>query len=228
MSFEFARRESATRFAEAFSLLLHLKKISPAPLTPANDIIKSLRGLWLVSIYGAIERSVNAATEAAIRTISGHRPKSIDCRPPLHVIFHFSKIQPINGCSRRDIFIKSKELLEVSHGESPLALSDNPLSDNLQNVDARTMSWVLALFGAPEMEVNPASVGRINTLRDRRNALAHGREGAAQVGEAYELTELENIYNAADEVVTAFHETLNEHCTQRRYRRRSLRRPSSP
>lgn len=69
MSFEVARREMRARFAEAFSLLVHLREISPAPLTPSNDIIKSLRGLWLVSIYGAIERSVNAATEAAITTV---------------------------------------------------------------------------------------------------------------------------------------------------------------
>lgn len=228
MSFEVARREMRARFAEAFSLLVHLREISPAPLTPSNDIIKSLRGLWLVSIYGAIERSVNAATEAAITTITNHQPKSIDCRPPLHTIFHFSRIQPLNGCSRRDMFTKSKELLEVSHGDSPLALNDNPLSENLQNVDVRTMSWVLSLFGAPEMKVNPASAGRINTLRERRNALAHGREGAAQVGETYELNELENIYKAADEVVTAFLETLDQHCTEKGYRRRSFRRPPSP
>jgi hypothetical protein len=224
MTFEVARRETAERFAEALSLLLHLKEISPAPLTPANDIIKSLRGLWLVSIYGAIERSVNAATEAAIRTISGHRPKSIDCRPPLHSIFHFSRIQPIHGCNRRDLFTKSKELLEVSHGDGFLELNDNPLSENLQNVDARTMDWVLNLFGAPDMKVTQASAGRINTLRERRNALAHGREGASQVGAAYELKELENIYKAAEEVVTAFLETLDQHCSQKKYRRRNFRR----
>jgi hypothetical protein len=227
MTFEVARRETAERFAESFSLLSYLKQISPDPLMPANNIIKSLRGLWLVSIYGAIERSVNSATEAAIRTISSHQPRSIDCSPPLHTIFHFSKIQPINGCNRRDMFTKSKELLEVSHGDSPLALKDNPLSDNLQNVDANTMNWILALFGAPDMKLDRASAGRINTLRERRNALTHGREGAAQVGASYEITELENVYNAADKVVTAFLEALDQHCTQRGYQRPSLRRPVS-
>jgi hypothetical protein len=125
------------------------------------------------------------------------------------------------------MFNKTRELLEVSHGNDRLALKENPLSENLQNVDTKTMSWVLALFGAPDMKVDPASAGRINTLKERRNALAHGREGAAEVGESYEIRELENVYNAADEVVTAFLEALDQHCAQRGYRRRSLGRPSS-
>jgi len=101
-----------------------------------------------------------------------------------------------------------------------MKVHENPLAENLQNVDANTMSWALGLFGAPNLSVSPASIGRVNTLRERRNAVAHGRESASEVGERYSLEELNNTYLAADEVVTAFFLILNEHCTKQHYLKR--------
>jgi hypothetical protein len=83
------------------------------------------------------------------------------------------------------------------------------------------MQWVLRLFGAPEMVVPQASLGRTNALRERRNAVAHGRESAAKVGERYTISELENIYQAADEIVTSFTLSLKDHCVAKRFLRQT-------
>lgn len=217
MSFENAQIEIRDRFAEANSLLLFLRENGPEPLQPTSDNIKSLKGLWIVSIYSAVERAVNATIEAALEVISSHNNRSIDCIASIHSIFHFSEVKSINECGKGKIFDKSASLFQASHSESVLRITDNPLAESLQNVDAKTMLWIINLFGASDLTITPASIGRVNALRERRNAVAHGRESASEVGERYSFEELTNIYNAADEAVTAFYLNLREHCINQRY-----------
>lgn len=217
MSFENAQIEIRDRFSESNSLLAFLRANGPAPLQPASENFKSLKGLWLVSIYSAVEKSVNSVMESALEVISSHNNKSIDCIPSLHSIFHFGGIQSVRGCGRERIFDKSVSLFETTHSETVMKVIDNPLADSLQNVDATTISWLLGLFGAPNISVPAPSIGRVNALRERRNAVAHGRESASKVGERYTIQELENIYNASDEIITAFFLILSDYCTNQRY-----------
>lgn len=222
MSFENAQVEIRDRFTEAGALLFFLRENGPAPLQPTSNHIKSLKGLWLVSIYSAVERSVNTTIEAALEVISGHENKSIDCIPSLHSIFHFNGVRSLNECGKNKIFEKSALLFKDIFSEAVMKVIDNPLAESLQNVDASTMSWALGLFGAPNLSVSPASIGRVNALRERRNAVAHGRESASEVGERYTIEELGNIYQAADEVITAFFINLSEHCTKQHYLNRQV------
>jgi hypothetical protein len=219
MSFANAQAEIVERFSEASALLLYLKSVAPPELQPTDENTKSLKGLWLVSIYAATERSVNATTEAALAEISRHSARSVDCSPSLHSLLHYDKIRSLRDCGNRKIFDSSIPLFEASFGTTVVNVIDNPLAESLQNVDAGTMSWVLKLFGAPSMQPTASSVGRVNALRERRNAVAHGRESAAQVGERYTLQELQNIYNAADEVVSAFFLAIKEYCESKKYLR---------
>lgn len=217
MSFPDAKNEARERFNEARSLLSELRKIAPTNLIPVPQIQKSQRGLWLVSLYAAVERSVNVAVEAAISDISTNSVESKNAVASVHSIFHFSKIKSLRDCSRNAVFDRSVDLFEASSSTNLLELHENPLAESLQNVDGNTMSWVLKLFGAPETSPAPASLGRTKTLRERRNAVAHGRESAAQVGERYTIQELSNYYDAADEVTNAFISTLSTHCMARNY-----------
>ena len=217
MSFDNAQVEIRERFTEASSLLFFLRENGPQPLQTTNNHIKSLKGLWLVSIYSAVERSVNTIIEAALEVISSHENRSIDCIPSLHSIFYFNGIRSINECGKNKIFDKSNSLFKDVFSESVMKVTDNPLAESLQNVDANTISWVLGLFGAPNFSVSSASIGRVNALRERRNAVAHGRESASEVGERYTIEELDNIYQASDEVITAFFLNLSEHCINQHY-----------
>ncbi len=222
MSFVNAERETRERFSETRSLLGELRRDAPPPLQPMTQIQKAQRGLWLVSLYAAIERSVNVCVDAALNEISAERVKSADAISSIHSIFHFPKVQSLHACGRNSIFDKTVTLLEASSSDDILATTENPLAPSLQNVDGKTMLWVLQLFGAPAMSPSPAALARTNTLRERRNAVAHGRESSADVGERYTITELENMYNAGDEVITAFASALKDHCASKSYLRRSV------
>lgn len=219
MTFASAKNEMRERFTEAMALLIHIRQQSPEDFVPLDSVQKSIRGLWLVSLYGAFERSANAIVEAAIEEISSHRARSIDCMPPIQSIIHYPKIQAVKDCGSRSVFDKSVSLFNAVFGGTPLPVFDNPLADQMQNVDASTLTWVAGLFGLEGVDITQADRGRLNTLRERRNAVAHGREAASEVGERYTLDEMNNLYTAADRATTTFLLALTEHCTRRLYLR---------
>jgi hypothetical protein len=81
MSFDDASSESRQRFSEVLLLLNHITAAGPQGIAPATEIDKAMRGLWLVSLYGAFERSINATVEQSIVEISSHGSPSSACIP---------------------------------------------------------------------------------------------------------------------------------------------------
>lgn len=219
MTFASAQVEMRERFTEALAILNHIRQQAPEGFVPLDSVQKSMRGLWLVALYGAFERSANAVVEAAITEVASHGSRSVDCMPPIQSIIHYSKIQAVNDCRQHSIFDKSVNLFQAAFSSAPLAAFDNPLVERMQNVNGSTLSWVAGLFGLDSFTIAPADNGRLNNLRERRNAVAHGREAASEVGQRYTLDEMNNLYVAADSVSTAFLFCLSEHCTRRLYLR---------
>ncbi len=217
MNFATAEEEMRERLTEAAAMLNHLRATAPPAMTPLDEIQKAQRGLWLVVIYAAFERGTNAIVEAALEEISNHGPSSIQAVAPLHAIFHFPRIQSVKDCGYSSVFESSISLFEGSLSNLPMKVTDNPLAKYLQNVDGKTLEWACSLFGAVPYSVTGANRGRLATLRERRNAVAHGREPASQVGEPYTLDELQKVYDAADAELLRFKLHMETYCNSRSY-----------
>lgn len=220
MSFIDAEGEIRGRFAESLLLTNHLRLIAPTEFVPLDDLQKSMRGLLLVSIYAAFERSVNAVVEAAIQEVSNVAPPSIDCISTMHVMTHYSKIQSIRDSGAGKLIDNSIALFAASLGRERVSIQNNPIADRLQNVDGSTLQWVANLFGVENFEIELSTLARLRTLRERRNAVAHGREAASKVGERYSLNELANTYDAADREATHFLIALRQQCLSKQYMRK--------
>jgi len=217
MNFANAEEEIRERLTEAAALLNHLRAIAPSAMTPLDDLQKAQRGLWLVSVYAAFERGANAIVEAALEEISRQGPKSIDSVAPLHAVFHFPRVQSVKDCAYSNVFESSIAMFQNSLSDAPMKVTDNPLAKYLQNVDGGTLEWVCSLFGALPYSVTGANRGRLNTLRERRNAVAHGRESASKVGEPYRLDEMQNVYDAADSELFRFKLHMEAYCNGKLY-----------
>jgi len=204
---------------ESLSLLNHIRSNSPVDFTPLDSLQKTMRGLWIVSLYAAFERSANAIVEAAIAEIAAHGAPSINFAPSIQGIIHYAKVQAVKDCGQGTVFDKSALLFSAAFSGAPVDNFENPLAERMMNVDGKTLKWLAGLFGAGSFEVEGADLGRLGALRERRNAVAHGREPASNVGERYTLSEMANLYAAADRVSMAFLLVMKDHCIERRYLR---------
>lgn len=219
MNCESSQSEVRERFSESSSLLSNLRAMAPPPLTPLDQIQKAMRGLWIVSLYAAFERSANVIVEATISEINEQRVSAIECHPSVNAVFNHGRAQAIKGSGWPALLDKAHDFADAVLSSSPLELVGNPLAEKLQNVDGSTLEWAARMFGEQNFRVEGADIGRLSTTRERRNAVAHGRESAAEVGQRYELDELQRLYEAADSVATAFLFAMREHCRTKTYLR---------
>jgi len=219
MSFSIAHGEQSERFTEALAILHYIRQNTPKNFAPLDNLQKALKGLCIVAIYAAFERSVNAIVEAAISEIASHKSKAIDFHPSLQSIIHYSKVQSVKDCGFSLVFDKSIPLFSAAMSDLPVEKFANPLLERLMNVDGNTLKWIAKLFAVPEFAIEGRDNTRLTALRERRNAVAHGRESASSVGEPYTIEELTEIYNVADAVISRFLLTMKDHCTGRHYLR---------
>lgn len=217
MTFGDAEAEARLRLTEALALLNHLRTLTPPPPAQADDLLKTQRGLWLVSLYAALERGVNAIVEASLHEVSSHNTPSIRVVPAMHSLAHFPRIQSVKNCGNDSVLDNSISLFVASHGDEPIALRDNTLEKYLQNVDGSTIEWICRLFGTPVYTVIGTARGRLGNLRERRNAVAHGRETASKVGERYDIPELGRMYEIVDEELTRFRLHMEAYSTSKGY-----------
>jgi hypothetical protein len=217
VSFAEAEAESRERLTESLSMLNHLRNIAPSDRTPLDDLQKAQRGLWLVSLYAALERGTNAVVEAALTEVSSHGTRNIDCIPAIHSIIQFPNIQSLKDCGYNRVFDSSVRLFDSSFGHSPVNILDNPLAEYLQNIDGNTLIWICGIFGTSAYVMEGSNRGRLTNLRERRNAVAHGREAASKVGERYNLEEMARLYEAVDAELTRFRLHMADYCEGKHY-----------
>ena len=217
MSFEDTVNEARERFSEAFQIINFLDANEGAAAAAATNTQKALRGLCLVSIYAAVERSVNSTVEQALAEISSHSTPSASCTPSVLSLFHFGSVQAIRDCGMEKTIPKAILLLSNAFSQNPISAANNPPAILLQNVDGSSIIAVAGFFGLSNYTIPGNNIARLNNLRERRNAVSHGRESASDAGEPFTINELRNVYNCADQEVTRFIEAMKNYCMAKEY-----------
>lgn len=205
------------RFVDCQRMLIYLKRLPNADVHPAPLEIRSLRGLWLVNLYGVMEKSVNMISDEIMNCIIADSVASSSLKPSLHGIFHFSKIQALKSCGTGTVIERSLELLRASHSVENVTLSSTPLPEKLQNVDAETIYLLCDLLSLDGYEIEIGRRGRLNNLKERRNAVAHGRETPHSVGGRFNFQGLQDLFTITSEEVFSFMTCCKSYCEDKAY-----------
>lgn len=217
MSFADAHLEVRGRFMEALQVINRLDPGVSQSLAPSTDPDKALRGLLLVAIYSAMERGVNAYVEEALAVVTSHASRVKNCIPEVQAIFHYPRIQSLRDCSDDNSLSKSIELFSMLTQDLKFSVASNPFSPRLQNVDGSTMEQCCKFLGVPNFKIEAMEKGRLNNLRERRNAVSHGRESSVQVGGRFSFAEIRTMHSIADTEVEKFGSALKTFFEQKGY-----------
>ncbi|MBP2304472.1 hypothetical protein GBZ48_20595 [Azospirillum melinis] len=209
--------EIRQHFTETLQLLNHLESTDAGKVVEITSPQNALKGLFLVALYGSFERATNAIVEEALSEINSHSASSALCDPAIFTVFHHSLIQSLRSCSGDNLFEKSYDLFTEINSENKIFVRSNPIAKMLMNVDGATLIDVTRYFGIGNYQIDKSSLGRLNNLRERRNAVAHGRESAATAGERFKYPELRRVYEIADKEITRFHAVISNQCEERLY-----------
>lgn len=184
-----------------------------------SEEVKYLKGLWIVSLYGAFEKSLNSIFNEVLGVVEASEATFNSLKPSLKTIFGYSHIQSIKDCSYDTVIEKAIDFFRTSESPSKVALSVNPLTTYLQNVDGKSIIFLCNVLSINDYQIDLGRLGRLNNLKERRNAVAHGRETPAEVGSRFSrgLTELHALVL---EETSRFHLTCDKYCTRTMFNHR--------
>lgn len=215
MPFSIVRSNSRGLFNEVLVNLNFIESLEPVgPQEETSINVKILRGLFYVHLYAALEKVVNETVEQVILIIKSNAIKNKHFAMHLNVITLNSKMQSFKQCGYKDYFKKSYDIFNNIDSEESFEISNTVFSSNLQNVWFKTIEEVLDSFGTSKMTVHPRVKMTIDEVVDKRNAVAHGRESPAIVGERHRCSNLrvknQELQIFSDEFITVFEEYIAE------------------
>lgn len=196
-------------------MLTYIEGLAPPPSTNAlsqsSEELKYLRGIWLVGLYGAVEKSINTIFSEVLDHIILSETPYRSLKPSLKAIFGYPQIQSIKDCGYDTLVARAVNFFSQADSAEHVGLTINPLTSYLQNVDGKSVLFLCKVLSIPDYVIDPGHLGRLNNLKDRRNAVAHGRESAAEAGARFS-TGLAELHALALEETSRFHFACDDYC----------------
>lgn len=190
-----------------------------AGMTANDQELNSLKGLWLVSLYAALEYAVNSLVKQSLTHIEGTGIRYNECRLELQPILHGSRVQSIRDCSPSKSHSAAFDFIMATASQQEIVRVGHPLSRVLQNVDGHSIQLVARLFGIYDYQLEKPVLVKLNNLKERRNAVAHGRETAAQAGQTFNLSSMKDIYDVTDYEIQRLTKRLTHFLSTEEFRR---------
>ena len=209
--FETARLEIASRIVDVKKVLAAVGALREKP-----DVSSTCRGLIFVALYGVYEFAVTASVQGALRYIQSHSLSCNDIRRSLLSLVLHPSWMSANAAGRKRIWQARCELVEEMASEEPLVeLDDSLFPNDGSHFGSGQLQTIWSVFGVSAPIVpEPRLLGRIEELLENRNAIAHGRRTASEVGRSYSLLEMDDRAVDIDRIANYVVATMDAHCSR--------------
>lgn len=204
--FDATRREVAARIGEGRRLLATAAKATVAAAT--------CRGLLFVELYGTYEYAVTRAVQAALDTIRRESLNYGEIRRSVLAIVLDAQFDSAAKSGRDRLWEQRIALLSAIDDDGQVAeLRDSVFPNDGSHYRAQQLTTVWQVLGiASPVVPDRKFLGRINELVDNRNAIAHGRRTAHEVGARYSIAEMEKRVSDTEAITYHVIDTVKAHC----------------
>jgi hypothetical protein len=204
MILESIRAKSSNRFTEVLAYLNFITSLEPQDPRDSDPMeVKILRGLFYVHLYAALEKTVNDLIQQILLLIESDQPKNKHLILPFNVISMYRNWMSLRDVGFDKCFTKAFDLFCGVESEEIADISETIFSYRLQNVWAETLDEVLSAFGVEDFIITPRDRTAINEVVEKRNAVAHGRESAVDIGERFRSDRLRERLFTVETVCSA-------------------------
>jgi MAE_28990/MAE_18760-like HEPN len=219
-----------TRLAEVQRTLALVEKLE-ASAANENDPVSAenaatLRGLFYVHLYGALEYSITLSVQVLLQEMTKTTVRFSDYDHMLHAVILDDHFRSLAEPGLKLRWPKRRELLAKQISSEPCSLNDTVFQDQLQNLWYKTLHSIFEYLCIPRQAVPEDRMrGYIDEIVDNRNAIAHGRQAAQEVGRRVTSTDLKERFDAITKVVNHVLETFDDYLETRHFIAPSHRAP---
>jgi hypothetical protein len=160
------------------------------------------KGLMFVQLYGIYEYSVNSAVQATLSSIRGDGLCPLELHQRALTLVLHSRFISASTAGPRRMWEQRSDLVASIDSTSPLqSLDDTVFPKDGSHYRVRQLQTIWAVFGlAVPVVPEPRLLGRIEELVENRNAIAHGRRTAEEVGGRYSTLEIEKTVDDVGQI----------------------------
>lgn len=205
------------RLAEVQRILAHTKKLEAVALAESDSVnaenAATIRGLFYVHLYGALEYSISLGVQVLLQEISKLSVPYCELEYLLHAVALDDLFRSLSDPGLKAKWEKRRELLRRQASAEQCVLNDTLFQDQLQNIWYETLRSIFAnlcIQGDPVPEKR--MIGYIDEIVEKRNEIAHGRQSAHAIGRQITSKDLNDrldvITKVVNHVVAAFDDLL--------------------
>lgn len=188
--FNALENEIERRLSQTKEILLSLKKLSTDD--DYSNFLKIQKGFLFVSFYASIEFTVTTSVTRFLEVISNSPEKPIKYKTYILCTLLNSHFNAMRDCSKSNVWDKRSEFMDTMFSDSHVNIDSTIFPSDGINITGKQIRDIWKYF---HLSGNPLPEGIedffLMEIKNHRNALAHGRERAAEIGGRYTLDKLD-------------------------------------
>jgi hypothetical protein len=192
------RQEAANRFQEVQTFLSEIKTQEASFGTQPSMELNTQKGLFIVLLYGAFEYSITRSITEMSALINIRKVRYEHIHNRLYPLALDPQLTSISMVGRENKWHRRIELFRKQFSSETAIIYEGAILPDMENIWAATIQKIFDIYGISSPSLyDPRVKQYIDEVVDKRNAVAHGRESAATIGQAYTGGMLQSL---ADEI----------------------------
>lgn len=203
----------AERFREIRTLLSHIKATESTEVPPIDtEEVKILRGLFYVHLYGALEQSLNEATESFLRAASALGLQNWDLSLRFLPTAMNAQFKGLSDAQSQKKWQKRLAFVNAIYDGHACQIESSVFAPHFQNSEMETIADIASYLGIASDAIK-TSPDRffVDEVVHKRHEVAHGRASPASVGARGRSPDLELRLDGVRRTVDLFVELLEKH-----------------
>jgi len=214
--FHIIKRELNERMLVTRKLANHVRSLDPEGL----PLAATFKGLTFVQLYATYEHVVRGSVQSMLSSISAETPEYRHLKAHVLSLALDARFEATSNCGPRRRWETRIALLEEATSANPAsAIPDTAFPSDGSHYRVRQLQTIWRVFGIAEPVVPESKHnGRIEELVENRNAIAHGRSTAEEVGRRYSDPDISDCIDDIDAICLHILTTVHMHYQQQGHR----------
>ena len=179
-----------------------------------SELIKIQKGYLFVSLYASIEYTVTSVVSRYLEILSQENFKPMEYKRYILCAILDGRFNSLVESGKKKIWEKKKDFFDALFSSEPVNIDDSVFPTDGINISSKQIEGIWSIFHLEGLPI-PESVNKwvLNEIKDHRNAIAHGREKAADIGGRYTFSTLDqrmiDVERLCFHIVEGFKESSN-------------------
>jgi hypothetical protein len=199
--FESVEREVGDRIRQSKDLLRLIKSLSLQDEYQDSDIYKIQKGYLFVSLYSSIEYCLTASVSRFLELLKASPRRPTEYKYYFLCMLLNANFNSVRDCSKKNVWDKRADLIDTLFSENIVDIDTSVFPTDGINISDKQIDDVWKFFHLNGSSL-PEGVNQLllKEIKEHRNAIAHGREKAIDIGGRYTEDALQIKENAVEKL----------------------------